>query len=61
MVMVDGMDYELQGRTGFAMVNGTVQESGGTVFIAFAARMGITTVCFRMRDMQEYLRSNLSK
>ncbi len=44
LVTVPDMDYELQGRTGFAMVNGTVQESGGTVFIAFAAKMGITTV-----------------
>ena len=44
MVRIDEMDYELQGRTGFAMTNGTVRESGGTVFIGFAAKMGITTV-----------------
>ncbi|XP_072020294.1 uncharacterized protein [Amphiura filiformis] len=50
MVMVEEMDYELQGRTGFAMVNGTVQESGGTVFIAFAARLGITTVEFILNE-----------
>ncbi len=45
MVLVEEMDYELQGRTDNALVNGTITEGGGTVFVAFAARLGKTTVC----------------
>ncbi|XP_072047061.1 mucin-like protein [Amphiura filiformis] len=45
LATVKVMNYELQGRTGYAMVNGDIQESG-TVFIAFAAKLGLTTVEF---------------
>ena len=44
MVQIDEMDFGLHGRTDFAMVNDTIQESGGTVYIAFAAKMGSTRV-----------------
>ncbi|XP_072047055.1 uncharacterized protein [Amphiura filiformis] len=49
LVTVKDMDFELQGRTGYAMVNGDIQEFG-TVFIAFAAKLGFTTVEFILNE-----------